>query len=88
MSLTRRQRHDTHDVDRFELRLIRVGHALWALLRRERRQRGIPLREIGALEEAIQTIVRLKREYRAELTVRRAERSRKVRERFAKNVAS
>ena len=29
MPLTRRQLYDYHDIDRGELKLIRIGHALW-----------------------------------------------------------
>lgn len=80
--LTRRQKYDYHDIDPWELKLIRIGHALWALLRRERRQNGVHVSEERALYAAIETIVRLKREKRAELKAERAARSQEVRERF------
>jgi hypothetical protein len=90
------------DTDRAELKLIRVGHGLWRLLRLEKRvlgqtvseqrqlQRGLPTlkgsstnRETECIEEAIQIIVRLKREKRAELKVERAARAQRTREHFA-----
>jgi hypothetical protein len=83
--LTNRQKYDYRDVDRYELKLIKVGHALWAILRREKRQIRVPLCEIQALVESIETIVRLKRQYRSELKVKLADRNAKVRERFAGN---
>ena len=82
MKLTRRQLYDYTDVDRGELKLIRVGHAIWTLLRRERRQKRVDHRELRALDEAIETMVRLKQEYRAALKVRRAEATRKLGERL------
>ena len=83
MPLTNRQKYDYVDIDRGELKLIRVGHSLWSLLRRERRQKRVDPSEIRGIEEAIQTVVRLKAEYRAELKVRRAKEAQKVRDRFA-----
>jgi hypothetical protein len=79
--LTKRQLYDYHDIDPWELKLIRVGHALWALLRKSRKSQ--PLLEIEAIEEAIQTVARLKREYRTELALRRAAKNAAVREKFA-----
>jgi hypothetical protein len=99
--LTHKQKYDYHDIDPWELKLIRVGHALWTLLRAERRSLGQPLceelalkrgletartppesAETRALDDAIQIIVRLKREKRAELKSERAIRAEEVRERF------
>ena len=34
------QRNDRHNVDRAELKLIRVGHALWAMMKRDRAKNG------------------------------------------------
>ena len=81
MPLTNRQKYDYVDVDRGELKLIRIGHALWHILRKERRK-SQPLIEIDSIEQAIQTVARLKREYRAELKVRRAAKAKKVRDHF------
>jgi len=80
--LTRKQKYDYHDMDPWELKLIRVGHALWAVLRRERRQIGYPVSEELALYAAIETIVHLKHEKRAEVKAERAARADEVRERF------
>lgn len=80
--LTHRQKYAYHDIDPWELKLIRIGHALWAILRRERRQIGYPLSEESALYAAIETIVRLKREKRAELKAERTVRAEEVRARF------
>lgn len=81
--LSKRQLYDYRDVDRSELKLIRINHALWAMLRRERRRNGVHLRELRPIEEAIETVMRLKAEYRAELKVRLAAKSKIVREHFA-----
>ena len=81
--LTASQKHDRRDTTPAELRLIRVGHALWAILRRDRRKNGVHVSEEQALYDAIEIIVRLKRELRDELAAERTERSKLVRERFA-----
>ena len=83
MKLTNRQKYDYRDIDRGELKLIRIGHALWAMLRREKRLKSYSLRESGAIEEAIETIVRLKKEYRDELKIKLAAKNAEVRQRFA-----
>jgi hypothetical protein len=80
--LTSQQRNDTRDIDPYELKLIRAGHAVWALYRREKPELGGYPGESGPLWEALQTIWGAKEAYRAELKVRRAEESAKVRERF------
>jgi hypothetical protein len=36
--LTSKQRHDRHDIDPRELKLIRVGHALWGHLQERTRE--------------------------------------------------
>lgn len=35
--LTSKQRHDRHDLDPREARVIRIGHYLWRLYKREKR---------------------------------------------------
>lgn len=75
------KRNDTYDIDTHELKLIRVGHYLWALLKRSARK-SEPLSEIEALEEALATVWELKRQYRQELRLKRAERNAVVRLRF------
>lgn len=99
--LTHRQRSDSFNIDPAELKLIRVGHALWGLLRLERRvlgetiseqralQRGLPTArpspsspETDSIETAIQIIVRLKGEKRADLKILRVERSKRTADYF------
>jgi len=79
------KRNDTRDIDTHELKLIRVGHALWAMFRKARKSE--PLSEIRALEEALKTVWELKRQYRQELAAKRIERNRVVRERFRRMAA-
>jgi hypothetical protein len=55
VKLTPRQLYDYHDIDPWELKLIRVGHALWGLLRAERRALGYPLREERLLQRGLPT---------------------------------
>ena len=73
--LTRKQRHDRHDVDPSEARLIRTGHLLWRRYRRE----GRPDYLLAALEHVWQA----KRAFRADLTARRAAEAAAYRERIA-----
>jgi hypothetical protein len=81
MPLTRKQRHDTHDIDRRELKLIRVGHYLRALAAKEC-GKSDPLNESGPIWNALQTVWRLKKTLRQELKVERAAQSQLIRERF------
>lgn len=83
MTLTNRQKYDYHDIDPWELKLIRVGHSLWAQLRRQRRQNCRDVREETALEAAIEIIVQAKAEKRAELREQRAAEGTKVKAYFA-----
>lgn len=83
IKLTNKQLYDFRDIDRGELKLIRVGHCLWAMLRKCRKSRM--LHEERPLLEAIETIIRLKREYRAELKIKRAAESAAMRERFKRH---
>jgi hypothetical protein len=80
--LTKRQKYDYRDIDRGELKLIRVGHALWVQYKREKRQNGGYLSEEQPIYAALQTIWRLKREYRAGLRLKLAAQSQKIREKF------
>ena len=80
--LSRRQKYDYRDADRYELKLIRVGHALWGMYKRDRATLGIPLSERQALYAACETVWRLKREYRAELRERLAARNAGIAARF------
>lgn len=85
MKLTNKQKYDRRDIERGELKLIRVGHSLWAMLRAAKRGKSQPLSEIRALTEAIETVVRLKQEYRADRDRRLAVRSAKVRQHFRRS---
>jgi len=76
--------HDRTTIDRGELKLIRVGHALWALMRRDRARNGGYLSQRDPIWEALATVWRLKRDYRAELVVRRQAESAELRAKFAK----
>jgi hypothetical protein len=69
-------------VDRGELRLIRVGHALWAVLKRDRARNGGYLSQSDPIWEALATVWKLKREYRAELVRRRHAESVELRAKF------
>jgi len=82
MPLSRRKLYDYRDIDRYELLLIRTGHALWRLYKAERAKKPQDVREIGALLEALETVWRIKREYRQNLAIRLAERNAKLREKF------
>jgi predicted metal-dependent hydrolase len=76
------KRNDTRDIDAYELKLIRVGHYLWALYKRSARK-SEPLGERMALEQALEAVWNIKREYRQQLALKRAESNAVVRERFA-----
>lgn len=82
MTLSRRKRYEYRDIDVYELKLIRIGHAVWHVYRRGNAANGGYPCESGPLWEALQTVWNAKREYRKELKVRRAEESAKMRQRF------
>ena len=82
MPLTRAQRHDTRDIEWPELKLIRVGQYLFSRWKQSTRKSD-PLSEQMALEQALETVYRIKREYRAERDVRRKLANAEVRKRFA-----
>lgn len=73
-ALTKRQKYDYRDIDRRELKLIRVGQAIFALYKRERRFPGSTGVQQKALLEACETIWALKKQLRAELRVERVAR--------------
>jgi hypothetical protein len=81
--LTRRQRHDTRDPDRRELKLIRVGHYLWSIFKKER---GKPdsVNERMALEAALQAVWDAKKALRQDIAVERAVESEASKAAFAK----
>jgi hypothetical protein len=75
------KRNDRHDIDRRELKLIKVGHYLWALHKKEC-GKSEPLRESGPIWDALQTVWDLKKTLRQELKIERAAQSLITRERF------
>jgi hypothetical protein len=77
-------RHDRMTIDRGELKLMRVGHALWAVMSRDRARNGGHFSQRDPIWEALATVWRLKREYRAELAVRRRAESAELRAKFAR----
>ena len=78
------QRNDRRNIDWVELKLIRVGHALWAIMKRDRARNGGYLPQSDPIWEALATVWKLKREYRAELAVRQQADSAELRAKFAK----
>lgn len=79
--MKRAQRHDTRDTAWPELKLIRVGQHLSSLWKKSTRKSDL-LSEQMALEQALETVYRIKREYRAERDERRKLANAEVRERF------
>ena len=78
------RRNDRVSVDRGELKLIGVGHALWAVLRRDRARNGGYLSQSDPIWEVLAIVWKLKKEYRAELVARRHAESAELRAKFAK----
>ena len=78
------RRNDRVSVDRGELRLIRVGHALWAILKRDRARNGGYLSQSDPICEALATVWKLKKEYRAELVAKRQAEGAELRAKFAR----
>jgi hypothetical protein len=78
------RRNDLVNVDRGELKLVRVGHALWAILKRDRARNGGDPMQSDPIWAALATVWRLKREYRAELAAKRHTKTAELRERFAR----
>jgi hypothetical protein len=70
--LTARQKYDYRDVDWRELKLIRVGHAIWTLYKRERAKKGSTGVEQSVLLAACETVWELKKQLRLELKAERA----------------
>lgn len=79
-------RNDKRDVDLGELKLIRVGHFLW--LDRRKALKSDDVGQLRALDEALETVWKAKREKRAELKVQRAEKAASMNLRFRKQVAA
>ena len=78
------RRNDRVSVDRGELRLIRVGHDIWTVLKRDRARNGGYLPQSDPIWEALATVWKLKKEYRAELVARRQAESAELRAKFAR----
>jgi hypothetical protein len=73
------KRNDRHDTDRVEARLISVGHLV-----RFARLKGPKVSDRALFWEAAEIVWRAKREYRAKLQVRRADRAGIMSARFRK----
>jgi hypothetical protein len=78
--MTKITRNDRRDISPAELKLIRVGHLLW--LERRSALKSEDVRQVRALDEALETVWQLKRQVRAEEKALRAEKSAKLKERF------
>ena len=76
-------RNDRHNIDRRELKLIRVGHYLWALYKKERGKSG-NVSEERALYAALEQVWDLKNELRSDLAAERRAKFDLVRDRFKK----
>lgn len=74
-------RNDRHDIDRRELKLLRVGHYLWAIYKKEC-GKSENVSERRAIWEALQQVWELKRELREELRAERQAKLTLLRERF------
>jgi hypothetical protein len=74
--------YDRFDIDRRELKLIRVGHALWAMYRKARKSQ--PPSEIEPILAALEQVWELKRQLRSELKAEREKANAAVAARFAK----
>jgi predicted metal-dependent hydrolase len=74
------KRHDRHDTDPVESKLIRVGHHLV----RFARLNGLMVSERSLFWEAAAIVWKAKREYREELRLRREQRAAITRAAFAK----
>jgi hypothetical protein len=75
------RRNDTRDISPAELKLVRVGHLLW--LDRRKALKSGDVQQVRAVNEALETVWRLKRELRAELKAERAKESARLRAHFA-----
>ena len=75
-------KNDRNDTDSTELMLIRAGHHVWSLYRRAKSQDGGYPSESGPFWEALQTLWKVKKDYRVELAQKRAAKAVLVRERF------
>lgn len=72
MKLTKRQLHDYKDIDWPELMLIRAGHYIWAMHKRERRANPRQDEQELPSWHALQTIWEAKKAYRAERKAKEA----------------
>ena len=76
-------RNDRRDIDRRELKLLRVGHYLWAVHKKECGKSG-NVSERQALWEALEQVRECKRELREELRAVRQAKAALLWERFGK----
>jgi hypothetical protein len=86
VSMTIMRRNDTRDMSPAEVKLVRIGHLLW--LDRKKSLKSGDVEQVWAIDAALETVWRLKRELRAELKVQRAEESAKLRAYFAERKAA
>jgi hypothetical protein len=80
-------RNDRRDIDRRELKLLRIGHYLWAIYKKECGKSG-NVSQQQALETALRQVWDLKKKIRQELKAERAARAELLRERFGKAKSS
>lgn len=86
--LSKRQKYDYRDIDPTELKLIKVGHAIWGLYKQERRSSSGTDVERMALLEACETVWAIKKAYRIELAAKRKAKFSRNRHRFAPKAAA
>jgi hypothetical protein len=79
---------DYNEDDASYLRLVRIGHAIWRVLKADRRLKSHTVKEERAFYDAIEIIVRLKQHRKAILRQERTVKSRKTREYFEKRATS
>jgi hypothetical protein len=80
-------RNDRHDIDPRELKLLRVGHYLWTIYKKECVKSG-NVSQQRALETALRQVWDLKQELRQELKAERAAPAKLLRDRFGKAMSS
>jgi len=80
------RRNDLRDLSPAELKLVRAGHFLW--LDRKKALKSSDVQLVRAIDEALETVWRLKRELRQELKAERAKESARLRAHFAERKAA
>lgn len=77
------KRIDFNEDDATYMKLIRIGHAIWRAWRQEKRRGGQTVPQQRAFTEAIEIMVRLKEECKAELRSRAQVKAVRTRDYFA-----